>query len=180
MSRIGKKAILLPKGVEINIKDQLINVKGPKGELYQEISSVIEIFKEETEVILRKKENSRQAQQLFGLSRTLLNNLVLGVSEGFSKKLEIIGVGYRSQMQGKDLILNMGYSHPVKIIPPAGITINVEKNTLITISGINKEVVGQVAANIRSVRSPEPYKGKGIRYENEVIKRKVGKAGRGK
>nr|YP_010336565.1 ribosomal protein L6 [Rhodospora sordida]UNJ14971.1 ribosomal protein L6 [Rhodospora sordida] len=180
MSRIGKKNILVPKEIEIQINKQEITVKGPKGELKQTISPLIEIFQEEQQIIIHKKNASRQAQQLFGLSRTLINNLIVGVSEGFSKKLEISGVGYRSQMEGNDLILNMGYSHPVRIIPPHGISISVNKNTTIIISGINKENVGQIAANIRNVRPPEPYKGKGIRYENEIVKRKVGKAGRGK
>lgn len=180
MSRIGKKIIPIPKGVQVIIQDQEIVVKGPKGELKQSISPLIAIDQKENSLVLTKREQSRQAQQLYGLSRTLVNNSVVGVSEGFDQKLEITGVGYRSQMEGSTLILNMGYSHPVNIIPPAGITIKVEKNTSITVSGINKELVGQVAANIRSVRPPEPYKGKGIRYENEIIKRKVGKAGRGK
>mmetsp|Transcript_11942 Transcript_11942/g.49814 ORF Transcript_11942/g.49814 Transcript_11942/m.49814 type:complete len:181 (+) Transcript_11942:3699-4241(+) len=180
MSRIGKKSISLPQGVEIRIEDQEVMVKGPKGILRQTLSPLIEVVQENQQVSICKKDNSRQAQQLFGLSRTLVNNLIIGVSEGFSRKLEISGVGYRSQIEGNILVLNMGYSHPVKIEPPEGISISVDKGTSIMISGASKEIVGQVAANIRSVRPPEPYKGKGIRYENEVIKRKVGKAGRGK
>nr|YP_010336762.1 ribosomal protein L6 [Stylonema alsidii]UNJ15168.1 ribosomal protein L6 [Stylonema alsidii] len=180
MSRIGKKIISIPQGVQVIIQAQEIVVKGPKGELKQIISPLIAIDQKENSLVLTKREQSRQAQQLYGLSRTLLNNSVIGVSVGFEQTLDITGVGYRSQMEGGTLILNMGYSHPVNIVPPQGITIKVEKNTSITVSGINKELVGQVAANIRSVRPPEPYKGKGIRYENEIIKRKVGKAGRGK
>nr|YP_010338505.1 ribosomal protein L6 [Rhodaphanes brevistipitata]UNJ18455.1 ribosomal protein L6 [Rhodaphanes brevistipitata] len=180
MSRIGKRSILIPAKVEIKINQQEVVAKGPQGELRQVIPNLIEIVYEASTVTLKKKEDSRKAQQLYGLSRTLFNNLVIGVSKGFTRKLEISGVGYRSQLEGKNLILNMGYSHPVVIKPPEGISISVEKNTMITVSGANKELVGQVAANIRNVRPPEPYKGKGIRYTGETIKRKVGKAGRGK
>nr|YP_010336170.1 ribosomal protein L6 [Chroodactylon ornatum]UNJ14576.1 ribosomal protein L6 [Chroodactylon ornatum] len=180
MSRIGKKSIVIPPKVEVKLQDQKVSVKGPKGELSQIISPLIEVKIEDSLLVVQKKEDSRKAQELFGLSRTLVNNLVTGVSEGFSRTLEITGVGYRAQVEGKNLILNMGYSHPINITPPADISITVEKNTTVIISGINKETVGQVAANIRSVRPPEPYKGKGIKYSGEIIRRKVGKAGRGK
>lgn len=180
MSRIGKQNIEIPSSVEVSLEKQTIKVKGPKGELKRTISDLMEIEINKSYISLIKKEDSRKAQQLYGLSRTLLNNLIVGVSQGFTKKLEVSGVGYRSQMDGKKLILNMGYSHPVVMQPPEEILIKVEKNNSIIISGIDKELVGQIASNIRNVRPPEPYKGKGIRYENEVIRRKVGKAGKGK
>jgi len=180
MSRIGKKHIAIPKKVEIKIDKQKVVVKGPKGELSQELPSQIQISLNNEELVIEKREDSRKARQLHGLCRTLINNLVIGVSEGFTERLEIHGVGYRSQMEGTNLLLNMGYSHPITIYPPKGITISVEKTTLITIAGMDKELVGQTAANIRSTRPPEPYKGKGIRYQNETVKRKVGKAGKGK
>nr|YP_010335779.1 ribosomal protein L6 [Chroothece richteriana]UNJ14185.1 ribosomal protein L6 [Chroothece richteriana] len=180
MSRIGKKSIVIPPKVEVKLQDHTVIVKGPKGELSQTLSPLIKVNIEDSLITVRKKEDSREAQELFGLSRTLVNNLVKGVSEGFTRKLEITGVGYRAQVEGKNLILNMGYSHAVHITPPADIAITVEKNTTVIISGMSKQTVGQVAANIRSVRPPEPYKGKGIKYSGEIIRRKVGKAGRGK
>lgn len=180
MSRIGKKHITIPKKVEVKIDKQKVVVRGPKGELSQELPSQIQISLNNEELVIEKREDSRKAKQLHGLCRTLVNNLVVGVSEGFTERLEIHGVGYRSQMEGNNLLLNMGYSHPITIYPPEGIAISVEKTTLITISGMDKELVGQIAANIRSTRPPEPYKGKGIRYQNEIVKRKVGKAGKGK
>nr|YP_009296919.1 ribosomal protein L6 [Bangiopsis subsimplex]AOM66262.1 ribosomal protein L6 [Bangiopsis subsimplex]ARO90376.1 50S ribosomal protein L6 [Bangiopsis subsimplex] len=180
MSRIGKKYVEIPSSVEIKINNNIITAKGPKGNLESSIPQNIEVTLDQQNIIVKKLESSRKAQQLYGLTRTLINNIVLGVSEGFSKNLEITGVGYRAQMDNKNLILNMGYSHPVTIQPPENIIITVNKNTAITVTGPNKELVGQVASNIRAVRPPEPYKGKGIRYQGEVIKRKVGKAGRGK
>nr|YP_010335974.1 ribosomal protein L6 [Tsunamia transpacifica]QUE27864.1 ribosomal protein L6 [Tsunamia transpacifica]UNJ14380.1 ribosomal protein L6 [Tsunamia transpacifica] len=180
MSRIGKQIIKVPPKVEIKINNQVITAKGPKGELSHELPEEIYVSMKDQELTVQKSVDSRKAQQLYGLNRTLVNNIVIGVSEGFNQKLEIHGVGYRSQMEGKNLILNLGYSHSITITPPENIVISVEKNTMINIFGINKELVGQIAANIRSTRSPEPYKGKGVRYENEVIKLKVGKAGKGK
>lgn len=180
MSRIGKKIIDLPDHVTSTIKESIILIKGPKGELSYELSSSITIEHERNTNTLKllKANKSRESQMLYGLSRTIINNMVLGVSEGFSKKLEIRGVGYRSQMNGKNLILNVGYSHPIIIEPPVGIDIKVENNINITVSGINKEIVGQIASKIRQIRPPEPYKGKGIRYLNETVKSKVGKAGK--
>ena len=180
MSRIGKKIIPLPKGITANIENSIIHIKGPKGELYQKISNLIEININETEKTIKlvRKDNSKKCQALHGLYRSLINNMVIGVSQGFEKKLTIQGVGYRSQNEGKNLILNVGYSHTINIIPPENISLKVENNTNIIISGINKETVGQIAAKIRAIRPPEPYKGKGIRYENEKVRRKVGTAGK--
>lgn len=178
MSRIGKKAINLPEKIEININGLNINVKGPKGNLSHKLPECITITEEKRQLKLSKNKHTKQTQALYGLSRTLINNMVIGVSNGFSKQLEIHGVGYRSQIDGNNLILNVGYSHQVIIKPEEGISITVENNTMITVTGINKELVGQTAAKIRAIRSPEPYKGKGIKYRNEKINRKVGKAGK--
>nr|YP_010850481.1 ribosomal protein L6 [Lophurella caespitosa]WGH13191.1 ribosomal protein L6 [Lophurella caespitosa] len=178
MSRIGKKEIIIPDNIQVTLNNCQILVKGVKGELSYNISELIEIEATRSKIKLTKKNYTQKAQAIHGLSRSIINNMIIGVSKGFEKKLIIQGVGYRSQMEGKNLILNMGYSHPVKIKPPQDINIKIENNTSIFISGINKETVGQIAATIRSVRPPEPYKSKGIRYENEVVKRKVGKAGK--
>ena len=178
MSRIGKLSIKIPPKVEVKIDNQLINVSGPHGNLSREISDLIFLTTENSEIHVKPKNNSRQARALHGLSRTLINNMVIGVSNKFERRLEIKGVGYRSQVQGNDLILNLGYSHPVIIPVPEGINVAVEANVNILVTGIDKEVVGQLAATIRSKRPPEPYKGKGILYKGEVIKRKVGKSGK--
>nr|YP_009395226.1 ribosomal protein L6 [Bryothamnion seaforthii]ARW63994.1 ribosomal protein L6 [Bryothamnion seaforthii] len=178
MSRIGKKEIIIPENTEIKINGDTILVKGKKGELDYKLSKLILIEKVENKIKLTKKEQTQKAQEMYGLSRSIINNMVTGVSKGFEKKLIIQGVGYRSQMEGKTIILNVGYSHPVRIEAPKEIEIKVENNVNISISGINKEIVGQVAAKIRSIRPPEPYKGKGIKYENEIVRRKIGKAGK--
>jgi large subunit ribosomal protein L6 len=178
MSRIGKLPIKIPSKVEVKIDNQLINISGPYGKLTREISKLILISTDSEQISVVPKDNSRQARELHGLSRTLINNMVIGVSNKFERRLEIKGVGYRSQVQGKDLVLNLGYSHPVIIPVPTGIEVSVEANVNILIKGIDKEVVGQLAATIRSKRPPEPYKGKGILYKGEVIKRKVGKSGK--
>nr|YP_009398099.1 ribosomal protein L6 [Gredgaria maugeana]ARW67285.1 ribosomal protein L6 [Gredgaria maugeana] len=178
MSRIGKKEIIIPNNIEVILNESEILVKGVKGKLSYNVSKLIEIQITESIIKLRKKNETQQTQAIHGLSRSIINNMIIGVSEGFEKKLIIQGVGYRSQMKGKNLILSMGYSHTVKIEPPENINIRVENNTNIFISGINKETVGQIAATIRSVRPPEPYKSKGIRYENEIVKQKIGKAGK--
>lgn len=178
MSRIGKLSIKVPSKVEVTIEDQLIRVSGPFGELSRKISPLMLLKNENQEIFLSPRDSSRQARELHGLSRTLINNMVLGVSTKFERRLEIKGVGYRSQVQGKDLILNLGYSHPVIIRIPERISVSVEANINILIQGIDKEEVGQLAATIRSKRPPEPYKGKGILYKGEVIKRKVGKSGK--
>ncbi|MEO1520927.1 MAG: 50S ribosomal protein L6 [Cyanobacteria bacterium J06633_2] len=178
MSRIGKRPIEIPAKVSIQISGQTVSVKGPKGELSRTLPSEVEVLQEESAVLVKRRNESRIARQRHGLSRTLVSNMVEGVSQGFQKKLEIQGVGYRAQVQGKNLILNVGYSNPVEIVPPAGITLSVEANTNVTVSGIDKEVVGNTAAQIRAVRPPEPYKGKGIRYANEMVRRKAGKSGK--
>nr|WMP12316.1 50S ribosomal protein L6 [Laurencia verruciformis] len=178
MSRIGKKEIIIPNSTEVEINQSNIRVKGPKGELRYELTKSISIKQQKNYLQLTKNDDTKKTRELYGLSRSIINNMVLGVSEGFEKKLVIQGVGYRSQIENNNLILNVGYSHPVCIEAPNGINIKVENNTNISISGINKERVGQIAATIRNVRPPEPYKGKGIKYENEVIRRKVGKAGK--
>nr|YP_009370281.1 50S ribosomal protein L6 [Bulboplastis apyrenoidosa]ARO90770.1 50S ribosomal protein L6 [Bulboplastis apyrenoidosa] len=180
MSRIGKQVINIPSAVNLSIKDQYIEVKGPKGVLSREISPLIHLDLEENTLKVLNKNNTLLSQQQHGLTRTLIANMVEGTSKGFEKKLVIVGVGYRANMDGLDLMLNVGYSHPVKIVPPEGITIRVENNTNIFISGADKQLIGEVAATIRAKRPPEPYKGKGIRYENEVVKLKAGKAKKGK
>jgi large subunit ribosomal protein L6 len=182
MSRIGKQSIILSEKIKTTIKNNIVTIKGPKGELSQEISKSIGIQLQESStnqiLSLYVLNNTKQSKQLHGLSRTLISNMMIGVTEGFSKHLEIQGVGYRSQIDGKKLVLNVGFSHQVTIEPPVNINIKVENNINIIISGIDKEVVGQVAATIRAIRPPEPYKGKGIRYKGEIIKKKVGKAGK--
>ena len=178
MSRIGKKPIEIPQGVEIKIDGQTVTAKGPLGEETVEVRPEIAVKIEDNHVILSKVGDSRETDALYGLFRTLVANAVHGVKEGFEKKLEIQGVGYRAQMQGTTLNMQLGYSHPVDIVPPKGITISVEANTKITVKGSNKQTVGDVAAEIRGKRPPEVYKGKGIRYEGEYIRRKAGKAGK--
>ena len=178
MSRIGKKPIDIPQGVEVKVDGQLVTAKGPLGEESVNVRPEIAVKIENNQVILTKNSDSREADALYGLSRTLVANAVQGVKEGFEKKLEIQGVGYRANMEGKNLNLALGYSHPVIVEPPAGITISVEANTKITVKGANKQTVGDVAAFIRSKRPPEVYKGKGVRYEGEYIRRKAGKAGK--
>ena len=180
MSRIGKQVIIIPTNVMVNIEGSKITIKGPKGQLSRICNSEMELIYTENHLNVNKKVNTKKTNQLHGLTRSLIYNMVHGVSEGFQKELEIKGVGYRSQMDGKNLILNVGYSHPVKIEPPEGIQIKVQNNTEITVQGIDKEIVGQTASKIRSVRQPEPYKGKGIRYKDEYVIRKAGKAGKGK
>lgn len=181
MSRIGKKPINLPQNTNVKIIDNKVQIQGPKGELSYKVHKSLEIkhdIKNEKLYLYKTSKENKEAQKLYGLSRTLINNMIIGVSEGFEKKLQIQGVGYRSQLQGRDLILNLGYSHIVTIKPPKNITIEVENSINITIKGIEKEQVGEIAAQIRRIRPPEPYKGKGIRYLNEIIHLKVGKAGK--
>lgn len=179
MSRIGKIPVKVPDKINVTIEHNSITIKGPKGELSKEIPDSIIINKENNTIQVSPKNNkSIKSQQIYGLYRRLIANMIQGVTEGFQKKLTLQGVGYRSQVQGKKLILNVGYSHSVEIPAPEGILISVEANTNVLISGIDKELVGQVAANIRSIRPPEPYKGKGIRYEGEYVRQKVGKAGK--
>jgi large subunit ribosomal protein L6 len=179
MSRIGKLPITLPLGVEVNIDGQHVHVKGPKGELQTTVAEPITVSKQEDgSILVERPDEERESRSLHGLSRTLVNNLVIGVSTGYTKRLEIYGVGYRVQLKGSDLEFSLGYSHPVKVPAPEGITFNVEGPTKFSVSGIDKQVVGEVAANIRKLRRPDPYKGKGVRYEGERIRRKVGKTGK--
>ncbi len=179
MSRIGQLPIVMPSGVEVKIDGNRVAVKGPKGELSRDFHPDMSISKEDGRVIVSRPTDNRIHRSLHGLTRTLIANMVVGVSEGYAKRLEIVGVGYRAGMQGNDLVLQVGYSHPVVITPPEGITITVERGARnITVEGIDKELVGDVAAKIRAVRKPEPYKGKGIRYQGEWVRRKAGKAGK--
>ena len=178
MSRIGNKVIVLPAGVELTNNDNVVTVKGPKGELTREFSKDIEIRVEGTEVTLHRPNDSKEMKTIHGTTRALLNNMVVGVSEGFKKELEMRGVGYRAQLQGNKLVLAVGKSHPDEVEAPEGITFELPNPTNIVISGISKEVVGQTAAYVRSLRSPEPYKGKGIRYVGEFVRRKEGKTGK--
>ena len=178
MSRIGKLPVQIPDGVEVKVENNLVTAKGPMGTESVQIREEIEIKVEGKEIILTRKEDDRKSRSLHGLSRTLVQNVVTGVKEGFTKKLEIQGVGYRAQMQGNAINLQLGYSHPVIVEPPEGIKIAVEANTKITVTGSNKQMVGDVAAQIRSKRPPEVYKGKGVRYEGEYVRRKAGKAGK--
>jgi large subunit ribosomal protein L6 len=178
MSRIGKKPIEIPTGVTITINGDVVTVKGPKGELTRSFNSDIEIKVEENVINLSRPSESKEHRSIHGTTRSLLANMVEGVSKGFEKSLELIGVGYRAQKQGKKLVLSVGYSHPVEFEPEEGVEVEVPSNTKVIVKGINKERVGALAANIRQVRPPEPYKGKGIRYEGEIVRRKEGKTGK--
>ena len=175
MSRIGNKVIVLPAGVEVTNNDNVVTVKGPKGELTRKFSKDIEIRVEGTEVTLHRPNDSKEMKTIHGTTRALLNNMVIGVSEGFKKELEMRGVGYRAQLQGSKLVLAVGKSHPDEVEAPEGITFELPNPTTIVVNGISKEVVGQTAAYVRSLRSPEPYKGKGVKYLEEHINRKAGK-----
>jgi len=178
MSRIGKIPVTIPAGVEVKIdEDNLVTVKGPKGELSEKISPLITIKIEEGVLTVTRSDDKKESRSLHGLSRSLIGNMVTGVSDGFERKLEIVGVGYKADKQGKKLVLNLGYSHPIELVDPDGITTETPSATEIIVKGINKAVVGNYAANIRAWRPPEPYKGKGIKYAGEKIRRKEGKAG---
>lgn len=177
MSRIGRKPIEIPAGVDVKLTNNNISVKGPKGALERELHPEMTVTIEDGTILVTRPSDSKDHRSLHGLTRTLVSNMVEGVTKGFEKKLELVGVGYRASMQGNKLVLNIGYSHPVEMIPDPGLSIEVPKPTNITISGYDKEVVGQFAAQVRAHREPEPYKGKGIKYANEVIRRKAGKAG---
>jgi len=179
MSRIGNAPIPLPSGVDVQVVDRTITVKGPKGQLSREIPGRIEISVEDGVLRCTRPNDERQHRAQHGLVRSLVNNMVIGVTEGYKKQLEIVGVGYRAEAQGPNALrLNLGFSHPVNFTAPDGITFEVPAPTQVTVNGIDKEVVGQVAADIRSIRKPEPYKGKGVRYAGERILRKAGKAGK--
>jgi large subunit ribosomal protein L6 len=176
MSRIGKAPVPVPSGVEIEIQPGLVRAKGTNGTLEAKFPPVIEVTREEDQLVFTRSSDQREHRAFHGLARALVANAVLGVSTGFAKTLEIQGVGYRALLQGSTLVLQVGYSHPVEMSAPDGITFEVPTPTKITVRGASKELVGQTAANIRKVRPPEPYKGKGIRYEGEILRRKVGKA----
>lgn len=178
MSRIGKQPIIILDGVIVSLENQIINVKGQKGELALPIPRSIGVSIYDNKIVLRRLNTYKKTKQLHGLYRSLINNMILGVSEGYSKRLIVQGVGYRSQVNNTKLTLNIGYSHPVIIQVPLGITVKSENNTEIIISGTNKAIVGETAAKIRAIKAPEPYKGKGIRYQQESIKKKVGKTGK--
>ena len=175
MSRVGQNPVSVPDGVTVDIAGKLITAKGKLGELSVNLVDDVEVTREENRLIVKPRGNSKQARTMWGTSRSLLQNIVTGVGEGFTIKLEIVGVGYRAAVEGKDLVLQLGFSHEVRHPIPDGITIACERPTLVAISGADRQKVGQVAANIRSYRKPEPYKGKGIKYENEFILRKEGK-----
>ncbi|MDD2420698.1 MAG: 50S ribosomal protein L6 [Heliobacteriaceae bacterium] len=177
MSRIGRKPVEIPAGVTVDVNGQLVLVKGPKGQLSREIHKDMIVTVEGDTVVVKRPSDAKDHRALHGLSRTLVANMVEGVTKGFQKNLELVGVGYRAAKQGSKLVLTIGYSHPVEIEPEEGLEIEVPAPTKIAVKGINKEKVGTLAANIRRVREPEPYKGKGIKYEGEVIRRKAGKAG---
>ena len=178
MSRIGKLLIKIPDKVNVIINKDIVLIKGPKGELSKHLPNAITVVQNDSVLTLIQNQDHNDSDQLYGTYRSLINNMIRGVTSGFQKKLELQGVGYRSQVDGKTLILNVGYSHQVKILAPEGIKLSVEGNINITVTGIDKELVGQTAANIRLVRPPEPYKGKGIRYHGEYVRKKVGKAGK--
>jgi large subunit ribosomal protein L6 len=178
MSRIGKMPITLPQGVTAEISGQDVKIKGPKGELALTVREPIKIVLEDNSIIVTRPDDEASSKALHGLTRTLIANNVQGVSKGYSKALEIVGTGYRAASKGSNVELALGFSHPVVVTPPAGITLSVEGNNKIIVHGINKQVVGEVAAKIRKLRAPEPYKGKGIRYEGEYVRRKAGKAGK--
>jgi len=176
MSRIGKKPIPVPNGVQINLRDGLVEVKGPKGQLSQSLPPGVSVALEDGQIVASVSE-AREQRKFHGLGRTLVANAVQGVSEGFKRELDIVGVGYRAEVKGRDVHFALGYSHPVVFPLPQGIDVAIEKQTHVTVTGIDKQLVGQVAANMRSLRKPDPYKQKGVRYTGEVLKKKAGKAG---
>ncbi|KAB1918668.1 MULTISPECIES: 50S ribosomal protein L6 [Micromonospora] len=179
MSRIGRKSIPVPAGVDITIDGQTVKVKGPKGQLQHTLAEPITVERaEDGQLSVNRPNDERKAKELHGLSRTLVANMIVGVTEGYRKSLEIAGTGYRVTAKGSDLEFALGFSHPVVVPAPAGITFTVERPTLFHVAGIDKQQVGEVAANIRKIRPPEPYKGKGVKYQGEVIRRKAGKAGK--
>jgi large subunit ribosomal protein L6 len=178
MSRIGKLPIPVPAGVTVTVDGSRVDVKGPKGELTREIAPELNLVRDGDWLVVERPGDDKRSRQLHGLTRTLVANMVTGVTTGYRKGLEITGVGYRAQLVGRKLQLNLGYSHPIEIDPPAGISFEVENPTRLAVTGIDKELVGHVAARVRAQRKPEPYKGKGVRYAGEVVRRKAGKAGK--
>ena len=178
MSRIGRLPVTVPGGVDVTIDGQTVTVKGPKGELSHTVAEPITVEQADGSLEVKRPDDERESRSLHGLTRSLINNMVLGVTEGYEKKLEIHGTGYRVQAKGSTLEFALGYSHSITVEPPAGITFTVENPTRFSVQGIDKQLVGEVAANIRKLRKPDPYKGKGVRYAGEQIRRKVGKAGK--
>jgi large subunit ribosomal protein L6 len=178
MSRIGRLPIDIPAGVDVKIDGQSVTVKGPKGELSLVVAAPIEVALQENQVLVTRPDDERESRSLHGLTRSLINNQIIGVTQGYSKGLEIVGTGYRVAQKGSGVEFALGFSHPVNVEPPAGISFSVEGNNKLTVTGIDKQAVGEVAANIRKIRKPEPYKGKGIRYAGEVVRRKAGKSGK--
>jgi large subunit ribosomal protein L6 len=178
MSRIGRLPITVPSGVDVTIDGRNVTVTGPKGTLSRALHPDITVSREDGTIVVTRPTEQKTHKQLHGLTRTLVNNMVVGVTDGYRKGLEITGVGYRATLNGKKLTLNLGYSHPIEIDPPAGISFEVENPTRLAVVGIDKELVGQIAAKVRATRKPEPYKGKGVRYSGEYIRRKAGKAGK--
>jgi len=178
MSRIGRMPIAVPKGVDVKVEGQTVHVKGPKGELSRTFHAAVEISREDGTVAVKRRDESQQSRALHGLSRTLLANMVHGVTDGYARDLEISGTGYRAQLVGKKLQLALGYSHPIDIDPPAGITFTVETPQKLRVGGIDKELVGEMAAKIRGLRVPDPYKHKGVKYAEERLRKKAGKAGK--
>ena len=178
MSRIGRLPIDIPSGVTITVDGQDVAVKGPKGELSLTVSSPIEVRLDENQLVVSRPDDERESRSLHGLTRTLINNNIIGVTQGYTKGLEVVGTGYRVAQRGSSIEFALGFSHPVLVEPPAGITFTVEGNNRVTVAGIDKQAVGEAAANIRKIRKPEPYKGKGVRYAGEIVRRKAGKAGK--
>ncbi|PPF88735.1 50S ribosomal protein L6 [Subtercola sp. Z020] len=178
MSRIGRLPIPIPAGVDITIDGQLVSVKGPKGELTLSVKAPIEAKVEDGQILVTRPDDERESRSLHGLTRTLIANQIIGVTDGYSKGLEVVGTGYRVAAKGANVEFALGYSHPITVEPPAGISFTVEGVNKLTVSGIDKQAVGEVAANIRKLRKPEPYKGKGVRYAGEVVRRKAGKSGK--
>lgn len=179
MSRIGKYPVTVPSGVEVTIDNTLVSVKGPKGTLTHTVAEPITVSRnDEGQIVVERPDDERESRSLHGLTRSLINNMVIGVTEGYSKGLEIVGTGYRVVAKGSNLEFALGFSHPVVVTPPEGITFTVEGQNKVRVTGIDKQLVGETAANIRKIRRPEPYKGKGVRYEGEQVRRKVGKAGK--
>ena len=178
MSRIGRLPIVVPAGVDVTVDGSSVTVKGPKGELALTVASPIEVKLEDGQLLVTRPDDERTSRSLHGLTRTLIANQIVGVTDGYSKGLEIVGTGYRVQAKGESLEFALGYSHSITVDPPAGISFAVEGNNKLTVHGIDKQAVGEVAANIRKLRKPEPYKGKGVRYTGEIVRRKAGKSGK--